>query len=226
MPKLVVSIDDVVVKEVLLSKDRSTIGRRPHNDIVVDNLAASGEHAALHLSGGHATLEDLGSTNGTYVNGQAIKKQALAHNDVIEIGKYKIRYLEGGDDMAAPAPLTESAAAAAPAVADDALTVPAEPPAAPPAPGGAKLRILSGSNVGHEMTLTKIVTTVGKPGMTVASLIHKPHGYEIANLEGEPAVAVNGDPVGGEPVPLKNRDQIELCGVRLEFFSQAPPWRA
>jgi pSer/pThr/pTyr-binding forkhead associated (FHA) protein len=218
MPRLIVSIDDVVVKEVLLSKDRSTIGRRPHNDIVVDNLAASGEHAAIHLSGENVTLEDLGSTNGTYVNGKVIKKQALAHGDVIEIGKYKIKYLEGADNMAAPQPLAESAAAGAPALADNAFTA-TSPPVLPPAPGGARLQILSGTNAGCELTLTKVVTTIGKPGLTVASIIRKAHGYESAHLEGEPAVAVNGDPVGSEPIPLKDRDQIELGGVRLEFFN-------
>ena len=93
MPRLIVSIDGVVVKEVQLTKDRSTIGRRPYNDIVIDNLAVSGEHAVIHLAGGQATLEDLGSTNGTFVNGKSIKKQLLAHEDSLEVGKYKIRYL-------------------------------------------------------------------------------------------------------------------------------------
>src|SRR5579864_6577673 len=93
MPKLIVSIDGVVIKEVTLAKDRTTLGRRPYNDIVVDNLAISGEHAVLHMIGGDVYLEDLNSTNGTYVNGRAIKKQALEQNDIVEVGKYKIRYL-------------------------------------------------------------------------------------------------------------------------------------
>src|SRR3982751_2591611 len=95
MPKLIVSIDGVVIKEVTLAKDRTTLGRRPYNDIVVDNLAISGEHAVLHMIGGDVYLEDLNSTNGTYVNGRAIKKQALEQNDIIEVGKYKIRFLAG-----------------------------------------------------------------------------------------------------------------------------------
>src|SRR3982751_4114584 len=95
MPKLIVSIDGVVIKEVTLAKDRTSLGRRPYNDIVIDNLAISGEHAVLHMIGADVYLEDLNSTNGTYVNGRAIKKQALEHNDVVEVGKYKIRYLVG-----------------------------------------------------------------------------------------------------------------------------------
>ena len=104
MPKVIVSIDGVVIKEVTLAKDRTTVGRRPYNDIVIDNLAISGEHAVLHMIGADVYLEDLNSTNGTYVNARAIKKQALEHNDVVEVGKYKIRFLSavGAPDAAAP----------------------------------------------------------------------------------------------------------------------------
>src|SRR5690606_25795843 len=81
MPKLVVAIDGVVLKEVSLAKERTTLGRRPYNDIVIDNLAVSGEHAVLHMIGNDVYLEDLNSTNGTYVNARAIRRQALEHND-------------------------------------------------------------------------------------------------------------------------------------------------
>jgi hypothetical protein len=98
MPKMIVSIDGVVIKEVQLTKDRTTLGRRPYNDVVIDNLAVSGEHAVLQMSGSDVFLEDLNSTNGTYVNGKAIKKQQLQGGDTIEIGKYKIKFVhEGGE---------------------------------------------------------------------------------------------------------------------------------
>jgi pSer/pThr/pTyr-binding forkhead associated (FHA) protein len=93
MPKMIVSIDGVVIKEVQLTKDRTTLGRRPYNDIVIDNLAVSGEHAVLQMMGNEVYLEDLNSTNGTYVNGKAVKKQLLQNNDTVEIGKYKIKYV-------------------------------------------------------------------------------------------------------------------------------------
>ena len=86
MPKLIVSIGGVVVKEVQLTKDRTTIGRRPYNDVVIDNLAVSGEHAVIQMVGGQVTIEDLGSTNGTYVNGKSVKRQVLENDDGIEIG--------------------------------------------------------------------------------------------------------------------------------------------
>ena len=93
MGKLVVSLDGVVIKEVQITKDKTTLGRRPYNDIVIDNLAVSGEHAVLQMVGADVFIEDLNSTNGTYINGKAIKKQLLTHNDTVEIGKYKIKYL-------------------------------------------------------------------------------------------------------------------------------------
>ena len=99
MGKLVVSLDGVVIKEVQITKDKTTLGRRPYNDIVIDNLAVSGEHAVLQMVGADVFIEDLNSTNGTYINGKAVKKQLLAHNDTVEIGKYKIKYLiEDGQD--------------------------------------------------------------------------------------------------------------------------------
>ncbi|MFT4267370.1 MAG: FHA domain-containing protein, partial [Xenophilus sp.] len=104
MPKLVVAIDGVVLREVPLVKERTTLGRRPYNDIVIDNLAVSGEHAVLHMIGNDVYLEDLNSTNGTYVNARAIRRQALEHGDVIELGKYKVRYLAVDAAPAAPSP--------------------------------------------------------------------------------------------------------------------------
>ena len=92
MPKMIVSIDGVVIKEVKLTKDRTSLGRRPYNDIVIDNLAVSGEHAVLQMSGNEVFVEDLNSTNGTYLNGKAVKKQPLQYNgDTVEIGKYSRR---------------------------------------------------------------------------------------------------------------------------------------
>ena len=91
--KLVLSMDGLVLKEITLTKERTTIGRKPHNDIQIDNLAVSGEHAVIVTILNDSFLEDLGSTNGTLVNGQPIKKHFLQSNDVIELGKYKLKYV-------------------------------------------------------------------------------------------------------------------------------------
>ena len=93
MAKLILSMDGLVLKEIALTKERTTIGRKPHNDIQIDNLAVSGEHAVIVTILQDSFLEDLGSTNGTVVNGQPIKKHFLQNSDIIELGKYKLKYV-------------------------------------------------------------------------------------------------------------------------------------
>lgn len=122
MAKLILSLDGQVIKEFTLSKERTTIGRKPHNDIQIDNLAVSGEHAMIMTILNDSFLEDLGSTNGTLVNGQPIKKHFLQNNDVVEIGKYKIKYASEApsnltqEDFEKTMVLRAPAAAAAPKV--------------------------------------------------------------------------------------------------------------
>jgi pSer/pThr/pTyr-binding forkhead associated (FHA) protein len=104
MAKLILSMDGLVLKEIPLVKERTTIGRKPHNDIQIDNLAVSGEHAVIVTIMNDSFLEDLGSTNGTMVNGSSVKKHFLQGNDVIELGKYKLKYIaEAGQPVGASA---------------------------------------------------------------------------------------------------------------------------
>src|SRR5256884_1409499 len=105
MAKLILSMDGLVLKEIPLTKERTTIGRKPHNDIQIDNLAVSGEHAVIVTILNDSFLEDLGSTNGTVVNGNPIKKHFLQNNDVVELGKYKLKFV----GEAAPAASGEKA---------------------------------------------------------------------------------------------------------------------
>jgi len=93
MAKLILSMDGLILKEIALTKERTTIGRKPHNDIQIDNLAVSGEHAVIVTILQDSFLEDLGSTNGTVVNGQPIKKHFLQNSDIVELGKYKLKYV-------------------------------------------------------------------------------------------------------------------------------------
>jgi len=217
MGKLVVSLDGVVIKDVQVTKDKTTLGRRPYNDIVIDNLAVSGEHAVLQMVGSDVFIEDLNSTNGTYINGKAIKKQLLAHNDTVEIGKYKIKYLvEENQDYEKTLILQPGA----------------QPPGAAPgsfasqsAPAGlgatsstpASVKVLNGAAAGREVTLSKVVTTVGKPGVQVASITKRPSGYVFAHVEGTARPSVNGVPLAGDSIPLKNGDVIELAGTQMQF---------
>jgi pSer/pThr/pTyr-binding forkhead associated (FHA) protein len=223
MPKMIVSIDEVVIKEVQLTKDKTTLGRRPYNDIVIDNLAVSGEHAVIVMVGGEIFLEDLNSTNGTYVNGKAIKKQQLQSGDAIEIGKYKIKYV--GDDAAenfdktmVVKPRTSPTAGAKPVVA---ATVSGFAINAGDSIGlgafHAAIKVLSGAASGREVPLTKVVTTIGKPGVAVAAITRRHHGFVVHHVEGAGNPTLNGSPVGAEPVLLKNGDLIELTGTKMQF---------
>lgn len=224
MPKMIVSIDGVVIKEVQLTKDRTTLGRRPYNDIVIDNLAVSGEHAVLQLTGNEVYLEDLNSTNGTYVNGKAVKKQLLQNNDTVEIGKYKIKFINEAPGAnfektmifkpGTVPPMPPKAAA--PAAATPAAQPAAEAPHAAPG-GNASIKVLSGAAAGREVPLVKVVTTIGKPGVAVAAITKRAHGFVVAHVEGSSKPTLNGAAIGAEPVTLKDGDMLELAGTQMQF---------
>lgn len=247
MPRLIISIDGVVIKEVDVTQERTTLGRRPYNDIVIDSLAISGEHAALHRNGSAVELEDLKSTNGSYVNGKAVQRQQLNSGDTIEMGKYKIRFLdtsEAAHHRADPAlPQGNLAAqASGPSTADPSQPQPPRHPpsqrstapssasdvlgaASIPAPLGyaalpvsASIQVLSGNAVGREVSLTKVVTTIGKPGLAVASITRRHHGFVLSHLEGPDKTVLNGTAIGSTPLPLSSNDLIELAGIQMRFM--------
>lgn len=221
MPKMIVSIDGVVIKEVQLTKDRTTLGRRPYNDIVIDNLAVSGEHSVLQMMGNEVHLEDLNSTNGTYVNGKAVKKQRLENNDTIEIGKYKIKYINeaasAGFEKTMMIKVGASGAAVPPARPPTAAMASAAAPSDAAAGLNAVIKVLSGAAAGREVPLVKVVTTIGKPGVAVAAITRRAHGFVAAHVEGANKPMLNGSPIGAEPVTLKNGDLLELAGTQMQF---------
>jgi pSer/pThr/pTyr-binding forkhead associated (FHA) protein len=249
MAKLILSMDGLVLKEIPLIKERMTLGRKAHNDIQIDNLAISGEHAAVVTILNDSFLEDLNSTNGTLVNGQTVKKHFLKNGDVIELGKYKLKYVaeqtaqaEAADfektmilrpNMVKPAPAPAAtvapAAAASPAPAvqksfgdtqSGGLVPPPIPaPAASAAPvvAGA-IQLLNGANAGREMELTKTLTTLGKPGVQVAVIAKRPHGYFITHVEGAQFPVVNGKALDAQAYALSDHDVIEIAGIKMEFF--------
>lgn len=232
--KLILSMDGVVLKEYPLNKERTTIGRKPHNDIVIDNLAVSSEHAAVVTILNDSFLEDLDSTNGLMVNGVPTKKHFLQNNDVIEIGKYKLKYLNDQPTQTTAADFEKTMVLRAPvkttphvAVATSkadatgtfnatstnmgADSTGAQPPAA-------VVQILNGPNSGKELELVKNLTTLGKPGVQVAVLARRPHGYFITHVEGGSFPTVNGSSIGEQPHQLNDHDLIELAGVKMEFY--------
>jgi hypothetical protein len=224
MGKLVVSLDGVVIKEVQITKDKTTLGRRPYNDIVIDNLAVSGEHAVLQMVGSDVFIEDLNSTNGTYINGKAVKKQLLAHNDTVEVGKYKIKFMvEDGTDYEKTMIMKPGSMApgAGGYTGGRASGFGALSGATSNNVGPATIRVMNGAAAGREVVLTKVVTTVGKPGVQVASITKRPTGYVLAHVEGAARPTVNSAPLVGETVSLKNGDVIELAGTQMQFVQAA-----
>ncbi|AVO49611.1 FHA domain-containing protein [Melaminivora suipulveris] len=231
MPRMVVTIDGVVIKEVPLTSERTTVGRRPYNHIVIDHLAVSGEHAVVLLApDGSAEVEDLGSTNGTTVNGQPVQRQALRSGDTVEMGHYKLRYLADEQPPEyektvfirpgmAPAPVVPSSP---PPNVHPSTTVPRPPvathiPHVPPLLLQASVRVVTGPAAGREVALTKVVTTLGKPGVAVASITRRPHGFVLAHVEGEQRPLLNGQALATGAVPLHSGDRIGLAGTEMEF---------
>ena len=217
MAKIIVTLDDNLIKVVPLSKERMTLGRRPYNDIVVDNLAVSGEHAALQAIGNEFYIEDLNSTNGTYINGKKIKRQILQAGDVIEIGKYAIKYARDVVDAKTikSAAGSDETAAAENGLTDEKLNLFEQTRFAEVY---VAIKILSGTSVGKEMPLVKVVTTIGKPGEAVIAITKRPKSYVVAHVEGANRPMLNGVAFGIDAVPLKNGDMFELAGTAMQFI--------
>ena len=219
MAKLILSMDGLVLKEIQLNQERLSIGRKPQNDIQIDNLAISGEHAVVV------------STNGPLVNGQPIKKHFLRNNDIIELGKYKLKYMADLQANAAASDFEKNAA-----IRSGSLKLPSELQLAPtdnvtrssigmasqpkaPVPGmAAAIQLLNGPNAGKELDLTKTLTTLGKPGLQVAVIAKRPHGYFITHVEGRQFPIVNGKELDAQAVPLGDHDVIEIAGIKMQFF--------
>ncbi len=200
MPQLIVSVEGVEIKHVHLTRDRTTLGRKADNDIVLDNLVVSGRHCVFELKGlADVYLEDPGSTNGTFINNQRVKRQRLHDGEVIAIGNFRIQYLQAS----AASGFHETAAFRPDAYATAALH--------------ASFQVLNGSSAGLEMPVVKAVTTFGKPGVAVVAVSHRRDGYYVAHLEGPVPATLNGDALTADAVLLSSHDVLELAGTRMLF---------
>ena len=227
MARLVLSLDGQLLAEYNMSRERYTIGRLPDNDIRIDNAAVSGHHALIINILNDSFLEDLNSTNGTYVNGKIVKKHALQHGDVITVGHHALRFVETesetqGDEFAKTM-LIQPRDAAGLLGKDRVQQVAAAAPA--PAMAGmlprARLQVLSGQFAGRELELVKTLTTLGRPGVQVAAITRRAEGYYIVHVEsgreGDYPL-VNGEPIGQQARRLHDNDVVQLAGVKMGFF--------
>ena len=148
------------------------------------------------------------------MNGKAVKKQLLQNNDTVEIGKYKIKYINEAATPGYDKTMIMKAGSLPPPVPrPEGATVPASELAGL----AAAIKVLSGAAAGREVPLVKVVTTIGKPGVAVAAITKRPHGFVVAHIEGVNKPTLNGAAIGAEPVTLKNGDLLELAGTQMQF---------
>jgi hypothetical protein len=238
--KLILSFNDETVGEFPLNQETLTIGRRPECEIHIDNLAVSGRHARVITIAGSSYLEDLDSTNGTFVNGKKVARHPLSDGDLIVVGKHTLRFAgegapkqKGGGSFAETIVIgpdetsalrkaaTEAEAARARQADEDSRD--AQPASAASANiGPARLRLLSVSAPGKEMALSKALTTLGRPGIQVAAISRRHNGDFIVHVEGGPdnerRPIVNGAAIGAKSQLLRDQDVIEIAGVELQYL--------
>ena len=238
MARLMLSLDGQVLAEYNMNKERYTIGRLPDNDIRIDNPSVSGHHSLIINILNDSFLEDLNSTNGTYVNGKLIKKHAMQHGDVITVGHHQLRFADSqsGDTSQEEFEKTmvinastqgeERIRRVSQAVDQAAKSVAAKRPPSAEAPGAvaisrAKLQVLSGAFAGRELELIKALTTLGRPGIQVAAITRRAEGYYIVHVDSgkeNDFPLVNGVAIGPQARRLNDNDVVQLAGVKMGFF--------
>jgi pSer/pThr/pTyr-binding forkhead associated (FHA) protein len=242
MARLMLSLDGQVLAEYNMNKERYTIGRLPDNDIRIDNPSVSGHHSLIINILNDSFLEDLNSTNGTYVNGKLIKKHAMQHGDVITVGHHQLRFVDSqsgdsaqeefektmvinsstqGEDRIRRVGQAVDQAARSVAAAKRNSGAVQEQPSAAVALSKAKLQVLSGAFAGRELELTKALTTLGRPGIQVAAITRRAEGYYIVHVDSgkeNDYPLVNGVPIGPQARRLNDNDVVQLAGVKMGFF--------
>ncbi len=223
MAKLVVTAAGSASQEVPLDKERITIGRRDDNDIRLDDGATSGHHAAVITVMNDSFLQDLNSTNGTFINGKRIQKHALRTGDVIVIGRARIEYI--GDDISPDDDFEKTMILKPEALASAGINVPKTDPAPPAASNTGMLgclQVTEGPHKGKELKLGKVLNTIGQPGVQLVAITRRGTGYFIVHVgatgPGTKPAKVNDEPVSTQARQLKENDVLELLGVKMRFF--------
>lgn len=233
MATIQISLNGTTVNEFSLDKESITIGRKSDNDIHIDSLAISGHHATILTILNDSFIEDLGSTNGTFLNGTAVKKNALSNGDVIKIGQHEIKYINNNSNAAddfektmiintgsAGMQETEGNQEIEQSVGKIVAEIASSDTGNSSQPK-ARIRLISGANNGKELALTKVLTTLGKPGVQVAAITRRPTGYFLIHIDGGDngdRPKVNNEVIGSKAHPLANDDTLEVAGVSMTFL--------
>ncbi len=227
MAKLIIKLNDEVVDHVELKQGDMKIGRKPGCEIVLDNLAVSGEHANIFTIGEDSFIQDLNSTNGTFINNKRVAKHHLRNGDTIGIGQHSLVYLQesaraatqrSADDFAKTVVISPMAAAASAPKPVASEPQPADAPSGPNDRQVAALFVLDGKISGRRIELTKSVTNLGKTGRPAGTITRTPEGYVLRAANEEDKPKVNGRPVAQGGARLRNGDIIEVAGTRLQFY--------
>ena len=236
MAKIIIKFNNEVIDHVDLKQGDMKIGRKPGCEIMIDNLAISGEHANIFTVGEDSFIQDMGSTNGTFINNKKITKHHLKNGDAVVIGKHTLVYLSESararepDDFAktviispaaretmeprpvptpAPPVVSESPAITVETLKKDALP--------PKVDRHGALFVLSGVNSGKRIELVKKITNLGHTGKRAGTIAQIGDGYLLTPGDDEHPM-LNGKPIPKQGSRLKNGDLIEISGTRLQFY--------
>jgi pSer/pThr/pTyr-binding forkhead associated (FHA) protein len=213
MPELILKLGDSIIQTFVFDKDIMSVGRSRDNDVVIENLSVSRNHARIRRQTGKYILTDLNSANGTFVNGVRVSKTEIVHDDVITIGKHKLVFSNKA--------LSEEQAVCDALAADRTMMMEKSPVGV--------LCIMSGKNKGKEFHLTKFETTVGKAqsndvvlsdewfiSRKQAVIRRRGNDFELQDLGTFRRTKVNNKALS-EPVPLSANDIIEFGNTRCVF---------
>lgn len=228
MAKMILKFNDVVIDQIVLKQGDMNIGRRPGSDIQLDNMAVSGSHASIFTIGDDSFVQDMNSTNGTFVNNKRITKQRLEDGDVVTIGNHSLTYInekaaKSATNFAKTVIINPHKQEEMLTEADKVAAAPLEPapagkePAAETRPGS--LFILSGANNGKRIDLTSAVTNLGRAGKRAGVISRTANGrYILLPGDNNEAPRLNGVKVGASGEELKNGDVIEAADSRMQFY--------
>lgn len=223
MAKLIIKFNNEVVDHIELKQGDMKIGRKPGCEVFIDNLAISGEHANIFTVGDDSFIQDLGSTNGTFINNKKIAKHHLKNGDAIVIGKHTIVFItestrqktaQQSDDFAKTV-IISAREPAGPAITVETSSI--KDNSAPKTERSGAIFILSGVNSGKRIELTKKVTNLGKVGKRAGAINLVNDGYMLVPGEDE-TPKLNGKMIAKEGAKLKNGDVIEVASTRLQFY--------
>ena len=219
MSKLIMTLDGAIIREFMIDKDSISIGRKHGNDIQLNDLTVSGRHALITVMGENTYVDDLGSTNGTLLNGGRVSKSMLSHSDLIQIGNYQFTFFQDEDEEYEPTMFLR-------AEIEDTQIMEANPPKPSDAKGAplAAVKILNGPLKSKVLELRKPFNTLGFNGIKMAMIARTADGYTLSSIKNtklrrsNDTPIVNGDMITEETRKLKEHDVLELAGTQMEFF--------